>query len=278
MKKLRIMAYAKLNLVLRVTGRREDGYHLLQSLFCAVDLADEIILEALPRGIELEAPPELGPPERNLAYRAARLLLEETGLGVGITLRKKIPAGAGLGGGSADAAAVLVGLNVLYDLGKSKEELMHLGAKLGADVPFFLEKSPAWVEGVGDRVHPVETKVPPAFLLVIPPFSCSTEKVYKAFDELGIPPSPPGPLSRVPPFLNDLWPAAAHLYPELSRLRAILEGVKSLGVGMSGSGSTLFLAFPSVEEAEGARVELSQKVEARLHVARPVERGYKIVG
>ncbi|MBC7221612.1 4-(cytidine 5'-diphospho)-2-C-methyl-D-erythritol kinase [Candidatus Bipolaricaulota bacterium] len=278
MKKLTILAYAKLNLFLRVTGRREDGYHLLQSLFCAVDLADEIVLEALPRGIELAAPPELGPVERNLAYRAACLLLEGTELGVGITLKKKIPPGAGLGGGSSDAAAVLVGLNTLYGLGKSNEELMALGAKLGADAPFFFGKSPAWVEGIGERVYPAKISVPPAFLLVIPPFSCATEKVYKAFDELGIPLSSPGPLPRVPPFVNDLWPAAAHLYPELSRLRAMLEEVPSLGVGMSGSGSTLFLAFSSLDEAEKARAELSGRLQARLHVARPVEAGYKIVG
>lgn len=275
---LKVLAYAKLNLVLRVVGRRDDGYHLLQSLFCAVDLADEVTLEPIPQGIELFAPPELGRPEENLAYRAASLLLAGSGRGVRIVLHKKIPVGAGLGGGSADAAAVLAGLNVLYGLGKSEAELMALGARLGADVPFFLGKSPAWVEGIGERVSPVDLPVPPAFLLVIPPFSSSTAAVYRAFDALGLGFSQPGSIPPVPPFQNDLWKPASHLYPELRRLRQILEEVPSLGVGMSGSGSTLFLAFSSEAEAERAKEELSSRVEAKLHVARPVERGYKILG
>lgn len=275
---VQVLAYAKLNLVLRVVGRREDGYHLLQSLFCAVDLADEVLLEAIPKGIEVEAPPELGPSEQNLAYRAAQALLGNTGLGVRITLKKRIPMGAGLGGGSSDAAAVLAGLNFLYGLGKTTPELMRLGAELGADVPFFLGKSPAWVEGIGERVSPIEIPLPAAFLLVVPPFSCATAAVYRAFDELGLPFSPPGPPPKIPPFHNDLWFSASHLYPELVPLRRTLEEVESLGVGMSGSGSTLFLAFSSVAEAERVREELSSRVPGTLYVARPVERGYKIVG
>ncbi len=277
MKTLRIRAYAKVNLVLRVVGRREDGYHLLQSLFCAVDLCDEIELAPHPRGIVLEAPAELGPPEGNLAFRAAQLLLGPNGPGVRILLRKRIPPGAGLGGGSADAAAVLAGLNTLYRLGKTTQELQALGAKLGADVPFFLGKSPAWVEGVGERVTPVELALPAAFILVIPPFPCPTAEVYRLYDELGIPFSSPGPMPGIPPFPNDLWPAASRLRPELLRLRACLEQVPSLGLGLSGSGSTLFLAFASAEEAERARAELSH-LSAVLHVARPVDRGYKIAG
>ncbi|MCS7239701.1 MAG: 4-(cytidine 5'-diphospho)-2-C-methyl-D-erythritol kinase [Candidatus Bipolaricaulota bacterium] len=275
---LKVLAYAKLNLVLRIVGKREDGYHLLQSLFCAVDLADEIQLEPLPRGIELWSSVELGPPEKNLAYRAAQTLLSQTDFGVRIVLKKRIPAGAGLGGGSADAAAVLAGLNTLYNLGKTPDELAKIGAKLGADVPFFLGRSPAWVEGIGDRVTPVDLALPAAFLLVIPAFSCPTAAVYQTLDRLGIPPSPPQGVPKIPPFVNDLWPASAHLRPELERIRSVLEGIPSLGVGMSGSGSSLFLAFPSVEEAEWARAELSGRVEAALHVARPVDRGYKIIG
>lgn len=274
---LRILAYAKLNLVLRVVGKRSDGYHLIQSLFCAVDLADEITLEPIPRGIELLAPSALGPPERNLAFRAARALLGSASPGVRISLRKKIPVGAGLGGGSSDAAAVLVGLNALFGLGKTPEELKALGAKIGADVPFFLGPSPAWVEGIGERVSPADVPVQMVFLLVIPPFPCPTALVYKAFDELGLPFSPPGAIPKVPPFPNDLWPAAVKVHPELSQIRAVLERIPSLGVGMSGSGSTLFLAFPSVREAEATKRRLSH-LGAELRIARPVECGYKIVG
>ncbi|MGC9018103.1 MAG: 4-(cytidine 5'-diphospho)-2-C-methyl-D-erythritol kinase [Candidatus Bipolaricaulaceae bacterium] len=274
---MKVLAHAKLNLVLRVVGRRADGYHLIQSLFCAVDLADELILEPIPRGIELLAPSALGPPEQNLAFRAAQALLGSDGPGVRIHLEKRIPVGAGLGGGSSDAAAVLAGLNALFGLGKTPGELMALGAKIGADVPFFLGPSPAWVEGIGERISPAEVAVPGAFLLVIPPFRCSTALVYKAFDELGLPFSPPGPIPNVPPFPNDLWPAAVKIHPELPRLRAILEELPSLGVGMSGSGSTLFLAFPSRSEAEAAKTRLSH-LGAELRIARPVECGYKIMG
>ncbi len=278
MKVLEVLAYAKLNLVLRVVERREDGYHLLQSLFCAVDLCDEIRLEALPKGIVLEAPAELGPAEHNLAFRAAQALLGQGGPGVRIHLRKKIPVGAGLGGGSADAAAVLAGINILYGLGKTREELARVALQLGADVPFFLGPSPAWVEGVGERIKPVRIPLPAAFLLVIPPFSCPTRTVYQLYDELGIPFSPPGPVPSIPPFPNDLWPAAVRIQPELSRLRARLAEVPSLGVGMTGSGSALFLAFSSEEEAERARAELGTLSGVTLYVARPVGRGYKIVG
>lgn len=193
---LLVLAYAKLNLVLRVVGRRPDGYHLLQSLFCAVDMADEIELWPIPRGIVLEGPAGLGPVEENLAYRAARALLGGSGLGVRIVLKKGIPVGAGLGGGSSDAAAVLAGLNALYALGKTEEELMELGMKIGADVPFFLGRSPAWVEGIGERITPLDMVVPFVFLIAVPPYPCPTAEVYRLYDALGLSPSPPGP---VPP-------------------------------------------------------------------------------
>jgi len=278
MRALEIWAYAKVNLVLRVVGKRFDGYHLIQSLFCAVDLADEIELHPQTRGIELFAPQDLGPPEKNLAFQAAKALLGEDGPGVRIVLRKNIPVGAGLGGGSSDAAAVLAGLNWLYSLGKTEEELKRIGASLGADVPFFLGKSPAWVEGVGEIITPVDIDLPPAFLLVVPPFPCPTAKVYRLFDELGLPFSPRQGIPPIPPFANDLWPAAAALRPELPKIREVLESVESLGVGLSGSGSALFLAFPSRKDAEKAKERLLGKVEAKLYVAQPVDRGYKIMG
>ncbi len=272
-----MMAYAKLNLILRVVGRREDGYHLIQSLFCAIDLADEIWLYPKERGIELLAPEELGLPEKNLAFRAAKALLGENGPGVRIVLRKNIPVGAGLGGGSSDAAAVLAGINSLYNLGKTEEELKKIGAELGADVPFFLGKSPAWVEGIGDIVMPVDIDLPKAFLLVVPPFPCPTSQVYCLFDALGLPFSPRQGIPSIPPFSNDLWPAAAALRPELREIRTVLESVESLGVGLSGSGSALFLAFSSRKDAEKAKERLMGKVKATLYIAQPVDCGYKIV-
>ena len=274
---MKLLAYAKLNLVLRVVGRREDGYHLIQSLFCAIDLADEIWLYPKARGIELLGPEELGPPEKNLAFRAAKALLGENGPGVRIVLHKNIPVGAGLGGGSSNAAAVLAGLNWLYSLGKTEEEMKRIGAGLGADVPFFLGKSPAWVEGVGEIITPVDIGLPAAFLLVVPPFPCPTPEVYRLFDELRLPFSPRQGIPTIPPFSNDLWPAATALRPELRKIREVLESIESLGVGLSGSGSTLFLAFSSRKDAEKAKERLMGKVKATLYIAQPVDCGYKIV-
>jgi len=186
-----VLAYAKLNLILRVVGRRADGYHELQSLVTAVDLVDRITLSPVEHGIELVAPTDLGPPERNLALRAARALLPEDGPGVRIELVKGIPAGAGLGGGSSDAAAVLAGLNELLSLGKTLEELQRIGAGLGADVPFFLGPSPAWIEGIGEKITPVDVALPAAFLVLVPRFRCPTPEVYRAFDDLRLPFSAP---------------------------------------------------------------------------------------
>ncbi|MDD3748421.1 MAG: 4-(cytidine 5'-diphospho)-2-C-methyl-D-erythritol kinase [Candidatus Bipolaricaulis anaerobius] len=276
MEGLRIHAHAKLNLVLRVVGRREDGYHLLQSLICAIDLADEIILIPQKRGIELSAPAELGPVERNLALRAAHALLPAGEPGVRIEIEKGIPAGAGLGGGSADAAAVLAGVNELLSLGRTWEELAAIGITLGADVPFFLGPSPAWLEGIGERVTPVAIPIPAAFLILVPPFRSPTPDVYRAFDELDLPLSPRTEPVPGPGFPNDLWPAAVHLFPELRRWRDLLARVAPGGVGMTGSGSALFAPFPSRSAAAAGRRRIRPDVEGELLVASPIRSGYRI--
>jgi len=275
---LRVLAYAKLNLVLRVVGRREDGYHLLQSLMCAVDLYDELFLAlADDLAVEVEGP-EI-PPGENLALRAARLLREHTGtrMGAHIRLIKRIPVGAGLGGGSSDAAAALAGLNRLWGLGLSRAELQEIGLELGADVPFFLSDSPAWVEGIGERLSPARVRLPGAFLILVPPFRCPTPEVYRLYDELGLPHSRPVRPGGELRFENDLWPAAVRLRPELETLRRALEGIGGLRVGMTGSGSALFSAFSRPQEAEEVMRALKGKVKGKAFVARPVRRGYKFI-
>ncbi len=271
---LALKAYAKLNLSLEITGRRPDGYHTLRSLVLAVDWADEVHLEAIPRRrIELRCMPGLHiPHEENLVFRAAELLWRrfEPEEGVRIVLLKDIPLGAGLGGGSSDAAAALVGLNELWGLGLTREELMSFAAELGADVPFFLGESPAWMEGVGDELRPADVEVPPVFLVLVPPFPCPTPEVYRLYDEL--PEARPGPSAK---FRNDLWPAALLLRPELRRFAEELGRAPALGVGMTGSGSGLFAAFPDEESAERALDELLDLgVEGRLRLVRPRPRGY----
>lgn len=276
---VRVLAYAKLNLILRVVGRREDGYHLLQTLMCAVDLHDQLFLaEADDLAVKTEGLDI--PPEDNLVLRAARLLREHTGTkeGAHIRLVKGIPAGAGLGGGSSDAAATLAGLNRLWGLGLSSEKLRKLAVKLGADVPFFLFESPAWAEGVGERLSPARVRPPGAFLILVPPFSCPTPEVYQLYDELGLPHSCPVRPAEDLRFENDLWPAAVRLRPRLEVLRRALEGLGSLGTGMTGSGSALFAAFARPEEAERAERTLADRTEGTAFVARPVPRGYKFLG
>ncbi|MFZ2349583.1 MAG: 4-(cytidine 5'-diphospho)-2-C-methyl-D-erythritol kinase [Candidatus Bipolaricaulis anaerobius] len=273
---MEVLAYAKLNLTLRVVGRRADGYHELQSLVTAVDLADRITLTRAAEGVILRAPPELGPPERNLALRAAHALLPAGEPGVRIELEKGIPAGAGLGGGSADAAAVLAGVNELLSLGRTWEELAAIGITLGADVPFFLGPGPAWLEGIGERVKPVAIQIPAAFLILVPPFRSPTPDVYRAFDELDLPLSPRTEPVPGPGFPNDLWPAAVHLFPELRRWRDLLARVAPGGVGMTGSGSALFAPFPSRSAAAAGRRRIRPDVEGELLVASPIRSGYRI--
>ncbi len=274
---LALKAYAKLNLTLAITGRRPDGYHTLRSLVVAVDWADEVHLEPIPRKrIELRTMPDLHIPHgENLVYQAAELLWRRFSPkeGVRIVLLKDIPMGAGLGGGSSDAAATLVGLNELWGLGLSAEELKKFARELGADVPFFLGESPAWMEGIGDLLRPADEEIPPAFLVLVPPFPCPTPEVYRLYDEL--PKSEPGPSKRFP---NDLWPAAVKLRPELSRYVEELCGLGEIGVGMTGSGSALFAAFDGEDVAEWAMDELlERRVEGRLKLVRPRPYGHEFL-
>lgn len=154
----KLAAPAKINLFLHVTGRREDGYHLLQSVFLPIDWCDTLDLETRTDGQILRH--DLGPtlPTEDLCIKAARLLQQVSGthLGCDIFIDKKVPWGAGLGGGSSDAATVLMGLNRLWQLKWSQDQLAELGLQLGADVPFFIHGRPAWVEGIGERITPID--------------------------------------------------------------------------------------------------------------------------
>lgn len=173
-------APAKLNLFLHITGRRADGYHLLQTVFQPLELADELWFRPAPAGrITRETPLDGVPPEQDLTVRAAMRLAEHTGVnaGVRIGIHKRIPMGGGLGGGSSDAATTLVALNALWELGLSRSELAALGVELGADVPFFIHGEPAWGEGVGERLTTIP--LPPRwYLLIVPPAKIATGVVF----------------------------------------------------------------------------------------------------
>ncbi len=194
MSSIKIFAPAKVNLVLRVLGRRPNGYHELFMVMEKLSFGDDLILEEAASGIELtqEGDADSGmTSERNLAFRAAAAFKEATGerRGVKIHLKKRIPLAAGLGGGSSDAAAVLRGLNELWQKGFSPEELGGMGAKLGGDVPFFCHEGPAVAEGIGDIITAIP-RLPNLFILLINPgFAVPTPWVYQEFDRIaeGVP-------------------------------------------------------------------------------------------
>lgn len=244
-------APAKLNLFLHIVGRRDDGYHQLQSVFVLLDLADVIQMEWRPDGhISREDLPGSRAgghlPAEDLTVRAARLLQKHAGVnaGVHLGLTKHTPAEAGLGGGSSDAATVLLGLNRLWNTGLNRAQLAELGRQLGADVPFFIHGTAAWVEGAGERVTPLAVPVQ-RYAVVKPPVGLSTAQV---FNHPALTRNTPqttlevagAVLATNPAFgRNDLQPVAQLLCPEVDwGLRQLAS--HGLCGRMTGSGSALF--------------------------------------
>jgi 4-diphosphocytidyl-2-C-methyl-D-erythritol kinase len=181
---LDVPAPAKLNLFLHITGRRGDGYHLLQSVFMLIDWCDRLHFESRPNGqISREDLTPVSLPAEDLAVRAARALQSATGCshGVHIALEKNLPAEAGMGGGSSDAATTLLALNRLWGLGLTRSQLSAIGLTLGADVPFFIGGQHAWVEGIGEQLTPI--RMPHArFVVVKPPGGASTQHIFGAHE------------------------------------------------------------------------------------------------
>jgi len=273
---MRLRAYAKVNLGLRVLRRREDGFHEVQGLMQTIGLADELILEEGGRGIELEVRPPLGiPPKENLAYRAAESVLRTVGrtANLRIQLTKKIPAGAGLGGGSSDGAAVLVGVDRLLGLNLSEERLSVLAAELGSDVPFFLLGGTCSIGGRGERLK----RLPPLpryhLVLLVPPFPLPTAEVYRKLDELGKN-EKNGESPRL--LRNDLEQAALALRPELADYRDLLLEQGAEFVGMSGSGPAWFAGFKEQERAEAAAAAEALELPERTVLTEFTDYGYEI--
>jgi 4-diphosphocytidyl-2-C-methyl-D-erythritol kinase len=258
-----VRAPAKLNLWLRVLGRRPDGFHELDSLVVKVTLADELSLRpADPGTVELSCEgPDCGPVADNLIYRAARLLRPAAaGRGVSMGLVKRVPVGAGLGGGSSDAAAALIGLNLLWELNLSGEKLAGYAAELGSDVPLFLGGPASRMAGRGERIVPAAVGDFRA-VLVLPEVACPTGKVYAAYDaaQAGRPagaPSTAAPADLLPPastwsdcLHNDLAPAALAVRPELAETADRVERATGRRPHVTGSGSAMFLLADDLEAA-----------------------------
>lgn len=243
-------APAKLNLFLHVVGRRSDGYHLLQTVFQLIDLADSIAICVNESG-EIQRNQGLHglPPESDLAIRAARLLQQETGckMGAQIAIKKIIPAGAGLGGGSSDAATVLVALNEMWCLGLSQRQLAVLALSLGADVPVFVHGVTAWAEGIGDLLTPIMTSEN-WYVVVFPNENVSTADIF--LDPALTRNTPPTTIPRFlsgEPNRNDLQPPVLARYPRVAEALEWLSGFGS--ARMSGSGASVFVSFNDREQA-----------------------------
>jgi 4-diphosphocytidyl-2-C-methyl-D-erythritol kinase len=283
---LRIKAHAKINLFLNVLYKRPDGYHEIETVFQSIGLSDDIILKKLAKDIKIICEhPQVPLDESNLAYRAAKLLFEASELSAGaeITIKKRIPISAGLGGGSADAAGVLVGLNQLFELGYEREQLMQLGATLGADVPFCLLGGTALGQGIGEILTPLPPIDGIWLVLANPGFMVSTAWVYQNLpvctsnfdydssknENLGLTKCPKhvniliqqirtGNWRQIyPEMFNALEVVVVNRYPVIGRLKHQLTEFGALGALMSGSGATVFAWMPDELHAKSAAGELS---------------------
>lgn len=245
-------APAKLNLFLHVVGRRADGYHLLQTLFRMIDYGDTLHLTLREDGRVVRQQPLAGVAQENdLCVRAARLLQAETGsrLGVDIRLEKRLPMGAGLGGGSSDAASVLLGLNRLWALGLSRIRLQELALKLGADVPVFVFGQSAFAEGIGEALQAVAL-APAWYVVLTPALSVSTQAIF-AHPDL----TRDSEIIRIADFSeasqlalrNDLQAVVCRDYPEVARHLAWLG--RHGAARMTGSGAGVFAAFDTAAAA-----------------------------
>ncbi len=256
---MKVTSPAKVNLHLRVIRKRPDGYHDIATLMQKIDLRDTMEFALRKEGIVIKCPgfPQLEN-EDNIVHRAVKALFFETGCknGVEIILRKVIPLGAGLGGGSSNAATALVTLNDMLGLSLPKENLMRIGARLGADIPFFIYGDRAWAFGIGDRLEPAENLPPLWFVLVNPRFELSTRRVYEG---LNLRLTNPIINYSIPRFStitdvveglhNDLEKVSLVLYPALKELKDKLIGVGALGALMSGSGPTVYGVFEREDKA-----------------------------
>ena len=252
-----VPAPAKLNLFLHVTGRRDDGYHLLQSVFMLIDWCDTLHFECRSDGKIVRQDLSVQLPEQDLITRAAHLLQQDTGcsLGAHIAIDKRIPAQAGMGGGSSDAASCLLALNRLWALNLPLQRLEQLGLQLGADVPFFLRGRNAWVEGVGEQITPID--LPRArFCVIKPSAGLETAQIFR--DPHLNRASKPAILSvfAADPYgfgHNDLQPVAQALCPEVSQALQCLAN-SGLNGRMTGSGSAVFAHCPMQGQSERVQV------------------------
>ncbi|MCH7498019.1 MAG: 4-(cytidine 5'-diphospho)-2-C-methyl-D-erythritol kinase [Candidatus Marinimicrobia bacterium] len=279
---LTLPANAKVNLGLHITGRRDDGYHLLHTLYQEISFGDTLTLSEGSSGsvtMRVSGPAAEGVPTGgdNLCVRAARLLQARlrTRRGVHILLQKHIPAGSGLGGGSSDAGAVLRGLNRYWQAGLTPAELEALAVELGADVPFFIRGGLQLGAGIGDDLTPLSQQLAYALVLVIPPFSVDTAWAYgqlAARESFSAPPAFDQLLAQTPipwdRFSNDFEGVVFPRYRRLAEIKRELRELGAVYAGLSGSGSAVFGLF---EEAPGDKAHYQRWPDCQVVNANPLQ-------
>lgn len=269
---MQLSAPAKVNLSFKVKGRRPDGFHEIETLMAPISLADRITIKSGSSDGPIQFScddPSLPDGEDNLVVRAANLFRERTGIAAGVTimLEKNIPHGAGLGGGSSDAATTLLGLNEVFEADLSEEELSTLAARLGSDVPFFLARSPAVCRGRGELVTPVSLNETFDLLLLKPDFGVPTPWAYGRWKESRELPGvdySPQTLADLG-FVNDLEKPVFEKYVFLARLKSWLRQQPEVAVAlMSGSGSTLFAVLRDAAKSDELANRAREKIDPTL--------------
>ena len=263
MKQLSCKSFAKLNLCLHVTNRRDDGYHDIQSIFHVIDLHDTIIFKMNEgNSVNLHSTDKNLINNDNLIYKACSMVSQNYNLKIGmdITLEKKIPLGSGLGGGSSNAAVTLHAINRLYNIQLAKDELLTLADQLGSDVPFFIDGGTAYVSGKGNIVKKVSSN-PKFYVLIFPGFSISTKHIFgiisdrhycKPYDLNGLLESE----------YNSFEEVVMKNFPELIQTKYWLSSFGK--VRMSGTGSTLYIEFDSYESAIEANKEIGNRYRSKM--------------
>ncbi|MDO8663607.1 MAG: 4-(cytidine 5'-diphospho)-2-C-methyl-D-erythritol kinase [Candidatus Wildermuthbacteria bacterium] len=259
MESILIQANAKINLDLKIVGKKPDGYHLIDGLFQSIDLADFLLFEKSKKNQFSGA--IICPDSQNIILKAQRILEEKTDkkLPCEIHLQKSIPVSAGLGGGSADAAATLVAFNRLYGLGLPKKELVKIGLKIGADVPFFLYGGTCGVKGIGEKITPLKIKLPKFLLLFRPHKRLETKMMYELYDKTG----------------KDFFSLAKGLCPDINKIEEHFAKFK-IKLKLSGSGPTVFGEIDNYELIKKI-IEGYQGFNGDVFICRPQDRALNII-
>ncbi len=259
MESVLIQANAKINLSFKIIGKRPDGYHQIESLFQSIDLSDFLLFEK-SKNDQLNGA-VICPESQNIIFKAKSILekILKRKLPLKIHLQKSIPISAGLGGGSADATATLLGSKLIYDLKLSKKELAEIGIKIGADVPFFLYGGTCKVEGIGEKITPVKINLPKFFLLFRPHKRLEAKEMYKLYDETG----------------KDFLALTEELCPEIKKLEKYFSKFK-LKLKLSGSGPTVFCQINNYELAKKVS-ENYPNFNGDIFICRPQKKALNII-